>query len=448
MLGFSSFNELAKRDLEKEGFESADKRKQFLEKVNAAGEVKSIEAEWICKNGSHIIVQESAKVIRDSKGKILYYDGIVEDVTERRKIYEALRQSEDRFRTLFENMTEGVALHEVIYDQLGIAADYKILSINPAYIKHTGVMEEYVVGLLASEAYGVDSPPYLKEYAKVAESGVSFWFETYFPPLEKHFHISVFSPRHGQFATVFEDITSAKKKEEELMQRNDEMARFTYTVSHDLKSPLVTIKTFLGYLEEDIRKNDEESRKKDIDYIQNAAQKMSNLLDELLNLSRIGRRASPFVDIPFREIVEEALNLVAGQLNKRGVNVEVAQSPVLVYCERQRMIEVFQNLLDNGVKFMGNQNNPQIDVAVNKVDGEYVFSVKDNGIGIDPKYHKRIFNLFEKLDVQTNGTGIGLAAVHRIIETHSGKIWVESEGVGKGTTFKFTIGKTKLDNKQ
>lgn len=446
MLGYSTFEELSAINLEKGEFQSSSQRKEFLDRIEKEGEVFKLETTWTIRNGDAIIVQENAKAIRGSDGAILYFDGIVEDITERRKTNEALKQSEDRFRTLFENMTEGVALHELIYDGNGNPVDYKILSINPSFVKHTGISEEQIVGQLASVAYKTDALPYLEEYSNVVKSGIPYAFETYFAPMGKHFRISVFSPKQGQFATVFEDITTVKKREEDLKQRNDEMARFTYTVSHDLKSPLVTIKTFLGYLEEDIKKNDEANRKKDTEFIQNAAQKMSSLLDELLNLSRIGRKTIQFTEISFNTIVQEALQLVAGQLLNRNVNVEVTGESVLLYCERQRIVEVFQNLIDNSIKFMGDQPNPLIQINVNKLNGEFVFSVKDNGIGIDPKYHSRIFNIFEKLNPQTAGTGIGLSAVSRIIEYHRGKIWVESEGIGKGTAVKFAIDKTKPGN--
>ena len=242
------------------------------------------------------------------------------------------------------------------------------------------------------------------------------------------------------------DITARELAEEairqrakELQEKNDELIRFTYTVSHDLKSPLVTIRTFLGYLEQDIRKPDSGEMDKDLTYIRNAADRMSRLLDELLELSRIGRKVNPPVEVPLEDLVKEALDLVAGRIVKRGVTVEVTKEPILLFGDRRRLVEVFQNLVDNAVKFMGREPAPRVEIGVERVGGETVLFVRDNGIGIDPRYQPKLFGLFEKLDPSTEGTGIGLALVKRIVEVHGGRIWVESEGPGKGTTFRFTV---------
>jgi signal transduction histidine kinase len=109
--------------------------------------------------------------------------------------------------------------------------------------------------------------------------------------------------------------------------------------------------------------------------------------------------------------------------------------------DRTRLVEVFQNLVDNAIKFMGDQPTPRVEIGVEKAGEEYVFFVRDNGIGIDPRYQPKVFGLFEKYDPATRGTGIGLALVKRIVEVHGGKIWVESAGIGKGTTFRFTLAK-------
>ena len=249
---------------------------------------------------------------------------------------------------------------------------------------------------------------------------------------------------------VLSDITERKRAEEEILQKtnelqeiNAELTRFTYTVSHDLKSPLVTIRTFLGYLEKDIRQPDAAIVDKDLTYIRNAADKASRLLDELLELSRIGRKVNPPVDVPLQEVVKEALDLVAGQIAERGVTVKVTKDPIQLFGDRPRLVEVFQNLVDNAVKFMGRERAPRVEIGVDEVGGETVLFVRDNGIGIDPQYRTKLFGLFEKLDPGTEGTGVGLALVTRIVEVHGGRIWVESEGPGKGATFRFTLVETK-----
>ena len=235
-----------------------------------------------------------------------------------------------------------------------------------------------------------------------------------------------------------EDIN---RKAKELQEKNEELARFTYSVSHDLKSPLVTVMTFLGYLEQDIRKQDQERMNKDMAYIRGAADKMSRLLDEVLELSRIGRKMNPPLESPLQAIVREAQDLVAGQIAERCVQVEVTQEPVLLYGDRPRLVAVFQNLLDNAVKFMGDQPSPRVVIGVESGAEDVIFFVRDNGKGIDPRHQPKLFGLFEKLDPGAPGTGIGLALVKRIVEVHGGRIWAESEGHGKGTCFKFTLGK-------
>jgi PAS domain S-box-containing protein len=234
-----------------------------------------------------------------------------------------------------------------------------------------------------------------------------------------------------------------QRHEVELQAKNDELIRFTYTISHDLKSPLVTMRTFLGYLEHDARKSDMVVVSKDLDYIRNAVDKMSQLLDELLELSRIGRRVDPPAEVTLQEVAKGALDLVAGRISGRGVKVKITKEPVLLWGDRARLVEVFQNLVDNAVKFMGDERKPRVEIGVEQEGDETVLFVRDNGMGIDPRHQPKLFNLFEKLDSNSEGTGIGLALVRRIIEVHGGRIWVESAGPGQGSTFRFTLAKTR-----
>ncbi len=226
---------------------------------------------------------------------------------------------------------------------------------------------------------------------------------------------------------------------EKLKAQNAELDRFTFTVSHDLKCPLITIQGFIGLVSEELSQAGLKSALDDLARVSDAADKMSNLLDGLLELSRIGRPVAPFGDVPLGELVREALDLVRGRINARGVLVEIAPNLPVVYCDGRRLLQVLQNLIENAVKYLGDEPHPQIEIGASRNEGETIFYVRDNGIGIEPRFHEKVFGLFDQLDPKAGGTGIGLSLVKRIIEVHGGRIWVESEGKGRGTTFLFTI---------
>jgi len=244
-------------------------------------------------------------------------------------------------------------------------------------------------------------------------------------------------------ARLFSDLESelAVRKDLilELESKNAELERFTYTVSHDLKSPLFTIRGFLGYLEKDAISGNHERMKSDMKRISDATDKMMRLLNELLELSRVGRVSNESTIISFDELAREAVELVHGRIVDAGITVNIHPNLPSVYGDRQRLLEVVQNLVDNATKFMGNEKEPRIEIGQEgEEDGKPIFFVRDNGIGISPEHYDRVFGLFNKLDIQTDGTGIGLALVKRIVEVHAGRIWVQSEA-GKGSTFYFSL---------
>ena len=242
------------------------------------------------------------------------------------------------------------------------------------------------------------------------------------------------------------DITARKRAEEEREQlirlleaKNAELERFAYTVSHDLKSPLITIKGFLRYLEQDMASGNLDRLKSDSTRINAAVEKMQQLLDELLELSRIGRIVNPPREVHLEKLIREAMDTLAASINGRSVTIDVDQDIPVLYGDVVRLREVVENLLDNAVKFMGTQEHPRVEIGVRRCLDREIIYFKDNGVGIDPNYHRKIFGLFERLDQDTQGTGIGLAIVKRIVEVHGGEIWVESQGVGLGSTFFFTL---------
>src|SRR5215207_6379762 len=234
------------------------------------------------------------------------------------------------------------------------------------------------------------------------------------------------------------ELMERKKLISELEANNAELERFTYTVSLDLRNPLVTIKGFLGMLQKDLRDGRRDRITSDFERISNAADKMHALLSDLLQLSRIGRVANPFGAVDLNKLTADSLENLDARIRSKNVTVKIWPDLPVVFGDRLRLGEVLENLIDNAAKYSGNQPNPIIEVGTRQGQGSAVIFVRDNGIGIEHQHLSKIFGLFDKLDPLSEGTGIGLAIVKRIVETHGGKVWVESAGLGKGATFCFT----------
>jgi signal transduction histidine kinase len=227
----------------------------------------------------------------------------------------------------------------------------------------------------------------------------------------------------------------------ELEARNAELERFTYVVSHDLKSPLVTVRGFLSYVERGAKEGRLDRVESDLARIRSATDRMGQLLEDLLSLSRTGRVERPREDVAFDDVVREACALTAGRLAMRGVRVEVDGPLPVVSGDRRGLVDLVQNLLDNAAKFMGGQREPAVRVGVREagVSGEAVLYVRDNGVGIETADQERVFELFHRLDPLVEGTGLGLALARRIVQAHGGRLWVESGGAGCGSTFFFSL---------
>ena len=411
------------------------------------GDVFNFINRYRCKDGSYRWIEWRSF----SAGSLIY--AAARDITERKQIEDRLRESEERLQQAIRVSNIGIFDHDQTTDFIywspevrkgfGIGLDETftlpdfINQIYPDDIEGTGLAIQRAHDPAGDGSFDV-------EYRFVRRDGVIRWFaaksQTFFEGDGNSKH-----PVRTIGALV--DITERKRIEgdrealiDELESKNAELERFTYTVSHDLKSPLVTIKGFLGFLKQDIASGNMERFDSDLERIGNATKKMERLLWDLLELSRIGRLVKPSEEIPFESLVQEALEIVHGQLDARGVTVHVQPNLPAVYGDRQRLTEVLQNLLDNAAKYMGDQKKPYIEIGLHGLEGgKSVFFVRDNGIGIAPEHHERIFGLFNKLDVRSEGTGVGLALVKRIIEFHGGRIWVDSEGNGLGTTFYFTL---------
>ena len=231
----------------------------------------------------------------------------------------------------------------------------------------------------------------------------------------------------------------ARELIEQLSEKNAELERFSYTVSHDLKAPLVTIKGYLGMVRKDLDEGMHERIERDFEFIASATDTMAQLLEDLLELSRVGRVISDMEPVALNELFEQARRLLAKQIQDSGVTLTLQPDMPWVWGDRQRLGEVAQNLLDNAIKFSREAGRPEVSVSASEAAGQVTCDITDNGIGIAPEFQEQVFGLFNRLDTAYDGTGIGLALVKRIIEVHEGRVWVESDGEGQGARFRFRL---------
>ncbi len=220
----------------------------------------------------------------------------------------------------------------------------------------------------------------------------------------------------------------------ELTVKNTEMENFVYTISHDLKSPLITIGGFAGMLEKDIKRQDKEKISEDLAEIYKATTHMQTLIDDLLGLSRTGRIMGKQEPVDLQALLRQVIKLLNKKISSTRANVQLAPDLPWINVDRKRFSQVFENLIDNAVKYRRPRVKPEIEIGCQYHDRKLLIYVRDNGKGINSAYLERIFELFERVDTSIEGTGVGLAIVKRIVEVHNGKLWAESV-LGEGSTF-------------
>lgn len=437
LTGFAPQTAMGRTTVELGIWDSEARRKKFTRKLL---EQKTL----------HNPVYEFSRTAGEKKTTTAYYElidfgskpailSLFHDITSQKQAQDALFRSEARMRAMLE------AIPDMIFE---LKRDGTILQFVPSALTEPLFPPEEFLGKTVAQVL-----PFIAEQTAFAieralESGQVNAFEYQLPQNgeQKTFEARIVSVGADTVMAMIRDVSLIKwiaaereKLINELEGKNAELERFVYTVSHDLKSPLVTIVGFLGYLEEDFERGDKEGLRKDVERIYLAAYKMQDLLKDLLELSRIGRVMNPPQEVSFEDLTKESLELTEGRLQERGVRTWIESNMPKVFGDRKRLLELLQNLVDNAAKYMGGQTDPFIEIGQNSLEENMpIFYVRDNGMGIEREYHENIFGLFNKLDANSEGTGVGLAIAKRIVEIHGGRIWVESE-LGKGATFYFTL---------
>lgn len=347
---------------------------------------------------------------------------------------------DNRYQLLIANAP--VCIHE-------IDLDGRLTYMNPAGLSMVDSKLERVCGCRYLDFVGEKDREMVRQLmgramlGEAAEFEFSFEFEdqvltfsSNFIPIKNH------RGEVEKLMGITQDLTVRKQAEVErerligeLESKNADLERFVYTVSHELKTPLVTIAGFAGILAKDLHGGKTEKVEGHVDRITSAIATMNHLLDELLEMSRVGRADGSIEPVPLAEVIAEVIEDLDFQIADSRVDVRVAAELPVVLGNRLRLYEVMQNLLENAIKFRRREAASRIEIDSYSDEASAVCVVRDNGIGIDPEYRDRVFDLFERLDPRIPGTGVGLALARRIIESLGGSIWVDSQGSGTGSTF-------------
>ncbi|MBV6450869.1 MAG: Adaptive-response sensory-kinase SasA [Anaerolineales bacterium] len=437
LTGFAPHRSLDHTTVELGIWEDEASRQAFVDNLLKQGALHDPAYEFTRDDGERKIATAYYEVVEfGGRSAIL---SIFHDVTSQKQAQEALFRSEARIRAMFE------AIPDMMFE---LNPNGVMLQFLPSMSMRPIMPPEEFIGKTVAEAL-----PFIAEQTAFAirRTLESRQVQAFEYQLEQDGEIRTFEARliateTDTVLSMVRDVTLIKwafsereKLISELESKNAELERFVYTVSHDLKSPLVTIVGFLGYLEEDLKQGNEENLRKDVERIYLAAYRMQELLQDLLELSRVGRVMNPPQEILFEELAKEAIELTEGRLQERGVRTLVNPSLPVVRGDRKRLLELLQNLIDNAAKYMGDQSDPLIEIGQQGFEGKRpILFVRDNGMGVAPEYHENIFGLFNKLNPNSEGTGVGLALARRIAEFHGGRLWIESE-LGKGATFFFTL---------
>ena len=423
--------------------------KAFNTVYNTGIPTKGFGHEIIGKDGTKRYVESSGSLIKDAEGKRIGFRGIMRDITER----EQAKAEIIYLKEYNEKIVAGIPSSLLVLDR-----NLNIKSVNRTYLETGGIKDEDVVGKNIKEVF----PDQLLKDGRLLEALEEVMATRETRSLyevkhassdhpEKILNITVSGLRRAEeeeeeeeatLILVIEDVTERARLQEEIRKKNEELENFVYVVSHDLKSPIVSMQGFSSMLLNEYREKLGEEGGRYIERIRANASRMEVLISDLLALSRLGRVVGAFKDASSLEIINRVCNGLKSRMEENRIEVSITDDLPIIYCDADRIYQVFENLVVNAVKFTGGAEEPKIEIGYEEKGEFHQFYVRDNGIGIDPKYHRKIFEIFQRLkEVEDEeGTGIGLVIVERIVKNHGGKVWVESEK-GAGATFYFTLQK-------
>jgi PAS domain S-box-containing protein len=414
------------------------------------------------KNGSVFWANIVLTSLFNETNELIGFSKVTRDLSERRENEEVLRHSEERYRSLVEQVTDyGIFM----LDEKG-----RITSWNEGAKKMKGYSRDEIIGKYFSIFYppediiigkpanelriAISQGKYEEEGWRLRKDGSRFWASVVITAVYNSHGILI------GFSKVTKDLTERKEGEKallhsfeqtrrlaeqlqrtnrELSETNQELEQFTSIVSHDLQEPVRTIQSFLQIIDQKLEKREYADLKTYIGKSINASLKMKELIRNLLNYSQVSKGTLDSTSVSVKQLVEDALQNLKTFIDQAGALIHLDFRVKQVIGDRVQLVQLLQNLINNAIKFTDRQK-PMVSISCIPENGHVKFAISDNGIGINQGDYQKIFDIFRRLnsDKQFAGTGIGLAICKKIVERHNGKIWPESEA-GKGTTFYFTL---------
>ena len=393
------------------------------------------------KDGSRFWANVIITAVRDHEGAVVGFAKVTRDLTERKAVEDALRRSEQTFQLLVDSIQN--------YAVFMLDPDGRVASWNAGAERIKGYRANEILGANFSRFYPPEEaaqgkPRWELEMAerdgrhedegwRVRKDGTRFWANAV---------ISAMRDAHGiliGFAKVTRDLTERRRVEQALAQSNQELERFSYSVSHDLRAPLRAINGYAQALFQDHAAQLDAEGKRLLTVIRDSAKLGGELIDALLNFSRVGRQPLARTPVDLNALVESVVTELGRDAT--GIAVETVIHPMPpVTGDPALLRQVLANVIANAFKFTGRRPHPRVEIGAQTERSEVVYYVKDNGVGFDMRYADKLFGVFQRLHRgdEFEGTGVGLALAQRIIQRHGGRIWAEGK-VNEGATFFFTL---------
>ncbi len=420
-------------------WENPSDRLAAVDELQRTGRLLSREATVRAKNGEIYTVMVAIEPI-SWKGQPCFISSLF-DITERKKMEKLLRENERSYRELVQNANSAI---------LRWKTDGTIIFFNEFAQSFFGYAPEEIlgrpVGILVPEtdSSGGDLSNLVQDIVthpdqfvnvvneNICRDGRRVWMAWTNKPIYNE------KGQPVEILAVGMDISERKRIEDELRRSNAELEQFAYVASHDLQEPLRTVAGMVQLLQQRYRGQLDARADEYIQFAVDASDRMQQLINDLLDFSRVERKGHPFAATNMEQVVKAALTNLQSAIAESGAQITLDPLPT-VQADGGQLIQVLQNLIGNAIKFRG-EKLLQIHISAEKLEAEWQFAVRDNGIGIDPQYFERVFLLFQRLHTRRKypGTGIGLALCKKVIERHGGRMWIKS-AVNQGATFFFTL---------